>query len=170
LVKDASALEALSDSWNRLWLEQRNRNVFSAFAWNQAAWDAYGDGKQLATPVVYDQSEVIGILPLLLDGRTLRFVASPRSDYNDILCKPGRETDVIIHAFAALAHLSQNWDSLELENVPDRSHLLQSRSGIQRATHTTYVHFSPSSECPRVNLSSPDVAANILKKKEFASA
>ena len=144
LVTDGSALEALSYSWHQLWLEQRNRHVFSGFAWNKAAWDSYGDGKQLATPIVYDQSEVIGILPLLLDGRRLRFIASPRSDYNDILCKPGRETNVIFHAFAAMADLSKNWDLLELENVPDRSHLLQSYNELQKATQAAYLHFSKS--------------------------
>src|SRR3954454_14207821 len=77
IITDFSRLETLAGTWERLRRAGRRPEVFQTFPWARASWQARGIGVTLAAVVVYDSAEPVGLLPLALEGRTLRFLAAP---------------------------------------------------------------------------------------------
>ncbi len=166
IVTDPASLYALSEDWQRLWKLQHEPDVFSSLAWVRASLQTYGTRRKLVAPVVYDDDEVVAILPLVIEDQVLKFAGSPRSDYNDVLADPARAGDVIPHAFEALRNLPETWTHGQLENIPESSPLRSAEKQIRSAIGG-YVKFSLSTMCPRVCFDSPEVVADILRKKSL---
>lgn len=117
-------LERLAGEWNRLWRSSLRGEIFSTFAWARAWWKAYGQRRSLCTPVLYRGDVVVGILPMVLEGRLLRFLGTPGADYNDLVCADGTSAEVLKAALLALAQLPTPWTECILENVSDQSQLM----------------------------------------------
>jgi CelD/BcsL family acetyltransferase involved in cellulose biosynthesis len=117
-------LERLAPAWERLWEASAPCEVFSTLAWARACWQAYGARRVLCTPVVHLDGRAVGILPLALEDRTLRFLGAPHADYNDLLCENGFGPAALERALDALAQLSLPWDRCLLENLAEESRLV----------------------------------------------
>jgi CelD/BcsL family acetyltransferase involved in cellulose biosynthesis len=168
IITDFAELEALAGDWGRLWNSAPRRDVFNAFAWARAWWRSCGSRLSLYTPVAYRGDRVVGILPLVIDGCTLRFLGFGHSDYNDMLCDAEDATDVLEAALRALFQRPTAWDSCVLENVPESAWLvacLDKLSGWLRAR----LHLSFCNHCPRVALETAgaEPLKSILKKKSL---
>nr|MBI3613027.1 GNAT family N-acetyltransferase [Nitrospirota bacterium] len=168
VVTDFSALERLAGEWDRLWNTDSRGDVFKTFAWARASWRAYGAGLSLYAPVVYQGENVVGILPLVMEGRTLRFLGAPHSDYNDFLCGDGASSLVLETALWALLKDPVPWDRCIFENVSEHSIMVQ-RLGQLTGSLCARLHLSFSSICPAVVFTDGNegALAAILKKKSL---
>lgn len=168
VIREFSVLEAIASHWDYLWRSHPRRDIFNTFAWARASWRAYGSRLSLYTPVVCQGDKVVGILPLVVEGKTLRFLGSPHSDYNDMLCEHGDTACVLETALRALFQKPIPWDRCVLENVSERSSIvthLDKLSGRLRSR----LHLSFSGNCPSVVFVSggEDTLKAILKKKSL---
>lgn len=119
ILTDYAQLERLAPEWERLWGADPEREIFQHFQWIRAWIRAYGSNHSLYAPVVCEGSRVIGVLPLVLRDRRLRFLGYSASDYNVILCEPSRRYEVLHQALLALFQNRTTWDVLTLENAPE---------------------------------------------------
>ena len=87
IVTDFDELTSLDHEWTQLWNESPSATIFQSLPWQRAWWKAFGSGLQLCTPVIRKDNEVVGILPLIRDHTTVRFLGTPGTDYCDILCR-----------------------------------------------------------------------------------
>jgi CelD/BcsL family acetyltransferase involved in cellulose biosynthesis/GNAT superfamily N-acetyltransferase len=166
VLTDFNDLRDLSGCWDRLWASNPHREIFGKFSWANAWWEAYGRHFALATPVVFQDGVVVGILPLLASGRTLRFIAYPTSDYNDLLCS-GTETVSILEA--ALNGLnSSTWDACELENLPANSRIVRAVPMLGSRLRNSLL-LVDSMQCPTLRLSDrkQEILNNMFRKRDL---
>lgn len=130
IVTQFSALASLKADWRRLWEQNPSREVFGLFGWAEAWWRAYGEGRQLYTPVVFRGSQVVGILPLYRHGRVLAPVGVPGADYFDILCEPENSGDILACALQCLCDEGSGWDYCQLDNVSEKSLLFKAVNDV----------------------------------------
>lgn len=126
IVRDFDELEELSSEWERLASSAPKSGVFNRWEWIRAWWRAYGDERELCTPVVWHGDRIVGIWPLCLHGPLLRAMGTPRSDANDILCHPRNAVAVLVTSLEALHGLLPRWTALRVEHVPECSNLQRS--------------------------------------------
>ena len=65
IVSDPGAFVALKDDWNAL--AERFATPLHSFEWFDAGWNAFGEGRKLATFVVRDSGRVRAIAPLMVE-------------------------------------------------------------------------------------------------------
>lgn len=65
VVSDPAAFAALKDDWNTL--ADRFATPLHRFEWFEAGWNAFGEGRKLATFVVRDGERVRAIAPLMVE-------------------------------------------------------------------------------------------------------
>jgi CelD/BcsL family acetyltransferase involved in cellulose biosynthesis len=118
VLTDYLQLDSLAAGWQALWAADPRRAIFQFLPWVRAWISAYGAKYRLFTPAVWEGGRLIGVLPLVLDGRALRFVGFTSSDYNRPLHAPGRLQDVFRAALESLVKQG-GWDCLRFENVPE---------------------------------------------------
>lgn len=168
LITAFADLEGLRPDWDRLWQEDPLATCFSRFSWMRAMWRAYGRRRQVCTPVIRDGPDVVGILPLALEDDRLVFLGDPRSDYNDLLCRPGRAREVARAAFDVLARSNRPWQQAVLANIPEQSNLAPFIHDLGDWTRRP-AFIASTAACPRVDLTENGAAIlqGILRKKSL---
>jgi len=170
LVTDFGRLQELSRAWDSLASADARAEIFHTWNWARAVSAAYDDSLQLVIPAVYEGDRLLGILPLVRDGKTLRFLAGREADYNDILCAEPNAIRVIAAAFQALLSV-EGWTSCVLDKLPARSRLLRHRSELPKPLRT---RLQPVFLCPSsgVNLAHDrdEQIAKILRKQQLRRA
>ena len=124
IVTDFDALRDISFSWDRLWKESPSASIFQALPWMSAWWKAFGKHLHLCTPLVRQGDGIVGILPLVRNGSTLRFLGSPGADYCDILCEEALAPKIIEAALRALLTV-EGWRTCRFANLRDDSMLIR---------------------------------------------
>lgn len=124
IIEDFDVLRSMSSSWSRLWSNSRSASIFQSLPWISAWWKAFGKHLALCTPVVYQGSDIVGILPLVRCGSALRFIGTPGSDYCDILCDEGQAPQIIEAALRAIFKMD-GWHTCKLTNLRDDSAFLR---------------------------------------------
>lgn len=149
IVPGIEALEALEPEWNRLWSARSRRSIFTGFPWRRAAAGRVEGEVQVV--VASRGSRVVGILPLLLKGGTLRFLGARWADYSDVICDPEGSGETVATIFESLLSSRLGWNACLLENLPEDAALLESvehlPEGIRRSIHVT-----PGAVCPTLLL------------------
>jgi CelD/BcsL family acetyltransferase involved in cellulose biosynthesis len=137
IVTNFDRLQSFASDWDRL--AASGGTVFQSWSWSAAC--ATNSECELHTPVVTCDGRVIGILPLVRDGRMLKSLGSPYSDSNDLMFEPDRAIDVLTACCDALLHSDVKWKTCVLENVPESSPFLTSRDLVDRqfASHLSIV-------------------------------
>lgn len=116
LVRDLDALTELEPEWSALALSREN--VFVTPEWFRAWHRHYGRRSTPFIGVVRGaDGHLEGVLPLVLERRTLRFAGSAFGDRFGPAAAPDREVDVAIAVGEALREVRGTWSSLLLENV-----------------------------------------------------
>src|SRR5579864_2737995 len=131
IVTDFDVLLGSADSWSRLWSESSSATIFQSLPWTRAWWKAFGKHLTLCTPVVSEGSEVVGILPLVRSGSSVRFVGTPGADYCDILCEEHRARQVMEAALRSLFNID-GWRTCKLTNLRDDSTLVRYSRNLPR--------------------------------------
>jgi CelD/BcsL family acetyltransferase involved in cellulose biosynthesis len=124
VLTDFAQLEGLADEWDQLWNGNPRREIFTKFPWVRAWWRAYGRQRSLCTPAVFNGDRLVGVLPVVAEGRTLRFLGTPGADYNDLLCEPTAGAEILESLLWALCDLPTPWDRCVLDNIPDTSRII----------------------------------------------
>ena len=122
LVTDFPRLEEFAAEWSRLHATTRPAGgVFQRWGWARAFWTTYGDTRSLCTPVIFDGSRVVGILPLAFDGEVASLLGAPHTDYNGMLCAVDAAPAVMTTAIRALAEAPFDWVECVLDGIPEGS-------------------------------------------------
>lgn len=117
---------ALEEDWKKTLEASLSDSVFLTFEWMRAWWKAFGKDKQLLVLLVKDsEGKVSGIAPLMLSkkkifGVTLRklsFIYNDNSSCADFLICAERE-GTLGAIIEYLKNKSNQWDLLELQNIP----------------------------------------------------
>ncbi len=168
LISDFSELEKLAPDWELLWKNDPRATIFGSFPWALASWRAYGAGRSLCVPVLWHNERLEGILPLVLEDDTLRFLGGPRSDYNDMLLDPSAGAQGVESVFRALVEAPIPWRRCMLNNIPDESNIISHLPHISRQKGVI-LHLTRSAECPYVDLTTDaeQTISRILKKKSM---
>jgi CelD/BcsL family acetyltransferase involved in cellulose biosynthesis len=168
---DFGELSKHSAEWNRVHSLTDHSEIFQHFGWVRAWWETFGGRSRLFTPLVRDSSGVVGILPLALEGRSLRFLGHSVSDYCNLLALPARDANVLDHCLTALLERSAQWDEVVIDNVPEESTLAR---GLQHlaAQGRVRVLVSPGEQCPTLLLDESKLATldALLEKDKLKKA
>jgi len=88
------SFDSLVSSWPDLRQRLRWPSVFVLPCWLGVWWQEFGAGAELYLAAVRQGDSVIGIVPLLVQGRDASFIGSPDvCDYLDFVVAPGSEQD-----------------------------------------------------------------------------
>jgi CelD/BcsL family acetyltransferase involved in cellulose biosynthesis len=112
-----------AESWRALQARSQAATVFQAYEWHDAWWRAFGSADQPFIVLVQDKEGVVrGIAPLMLEGRTLKFIggANYASDYCDFLIDPSTP-EALSSILEELAKKQNLWRRFELTNFPSHS-------------------------------------------------
>jgi len=151
LITDFDDLRQLSGAWDKLWQANPNRSIFGKFSWIDSWWRGYGGNVQLLTPIIFEGGTCVGILPLYVEGSELRFLGDPASDYNDLICDPGREADVLGAAIEQLDRSQFPWKFCQLNNCSESSLIVAARADLPPSVRNRTQSFV-SALCPTVML------------------
>lgn len=128
LVTTESGLSGLRPEWNRLLQRSASDSVFLTWEWLWSWWAAYQQRKQLFLLVARDSAgDCLGIAPLYREpfrfGRRLRFLGDGTfdSDYLDFIAAREKASIVTTAFFDYLASVKNQWDALQLNEIPENS-------------------------------------------------
>jgi CelD/BcsL family acetyltransferase involved in cellulose biosynthesis len=132
-IERLSDLESMGDEWRQLESRCPDLRVFSTWEWCGAVIHHFPSEEPLWVFAARDGDDLVGLAPLgrrLEDGqRVLRLLGTglgPYSvaDYQDLLLSEGLEGSITDALCAALQELSDDWDILHLQEIPDSSRSL----------------------------------------------
>ncbi|MEX0794979.1 MAG: GNAT family N-acetyltransferase, partial [Pirellulaceae bacterium] len=132
------------EAWERL----SGGVPFRRMAWLANWWRQYGAGQRLAIQTVWQDDQLVAIVPWYqhesaASGRVLRLLGDGPvcTDYADLLLHPDHAEASIQLLADSLANSHEDWDLLELENIPaSGTHLAtlaEQLTAINCRTHST---------------------------------
>ncbi len=124
IVTDFQQLADLAAEWEQLWEVSSSATIFQSLPWARAWWRGFGSQVKLCAPVVRHGRTVVGILPLVHAGTSLRFLGVPGADYNDILCREEIAPEVVTIALRALLR-TPGWRTCRLSRLRQDSQLVR---------------------------------------------
>lgn len=110
--------DSVFNDWQKL-IENSQSSPFISPFWQKLWWENFGEGNLYITKI-FDDQEVVGIVPLYLNDNVARFIGgTDLFDYQDFIFKKGFE-EKAIKTF--LDHVvSLNWEKIELLSIPEDS-------------------------------------------------
>jgi CelD/BcsL family acetyltransferase involved in cellulose biosynthesis len=164
VITDLEGIRTLEAPWRSLWEKSRDPSVFTGYDWARASAEAFAAVRSPRIVVVERGGEVVGILPVAVEGGTLLFLGMPESDSNDLICLPGIEAEAAACAIDALLDLP--WRSATLDYLWEDSALFHALDKLparfSRALHLAYRGIAPRAVLPPDD---PATVAKIVKKK-----
>ena len=140
----------LESEWRKLLPASATNVVFVTHRWQKAWWEEFGQGKELLLLSVRDGNELLGIAPLMRQGKTISFIGDTQiCDYLDFIVALGREAEFYP---ALLSYLElHDWERLELHAIPSTSPTLASFLPLA-AQRGFGVETALEDVCPRLDL------------------
>jgi CelD/BcsL family acetyltransferase involved in cellulose biosynthesis len=132
IVSSEAGFDALGQAWGRL-VDEGGISVFQSFEWQRTWWKHFGENNpwmRLHIIVVSYEGQPVAIAPCcvetlttlgLLHIRCLSFLGRGKSDYLDIIVKPGIEAETILHIARSLGDSRNTFDLLMIEDISERS-------------------------------------------------
>ncbi|MFC1806932.1 GNAT family N-acetyltransferase [Candidatus Omnitrophota bacterium] len=153
-IKDFDALEISESEWNAI-LSQSVINVpYLTYGWLRSWWESYNVDHELLLLVVKSGKDIIAIAPMMISRtrycgipvRKVEFLATPRSDYSDMIVAENYSGVLDIVLKHILAKKDQ-WDIIEFSEIREDSPLLNHSKHILSAYpcfyNVTKVEVSP---------------------------
>jgi CelD/BcsL family acetyltransferase involved in cellulose biosynthesis len=147
IITTIEDVRALAPDWGQLWRSNPNSHIFQRFELVSSWLTAFGAIWRPYIPVVTSDDNVIGIVPLVIRNRELRFAGHLGSDYNELVCNPNSRTVVFRTALETLFTRTDEWDRIVLENIPDDSGI-QSCLGSLPEKIRKHIASGPTTDCP----------------------
>jgi CelD/BcsL family acetyltransferase involved in cellulose biosynthesis len=164
---DPACLPELRTDWTDLH-HSSGATPFQSWEWVTSWWHAYGAERALRVVEVREAGELIGLLPLMVEGgrslRRLRFIGTGISDHLDVLARADRHAEVGVAGARCLMDMG-DWHVADLQEVrPDAAawHL-----------HRAWSRFSSSleqSRCPVVDVRPWEDALSSLTRNQRGQA
>ncbi len=126
--------EVTEQAWDALAFAAPTPTIFQTWAWHKAwaqAWNGH-DARVLRIVVVQEGQELRAILPLVLQGKILRFLGEGSADRLDLLYDPSCP-GALAEGFRCLLKFD-DWEQLVLERVPDASPTWRHLKAVARET------------------------------------
>lgn len=128
-ITNEDEFQSLRYDWNLLANKSENDNIFTRHEWFSAAWNWLKASSSLKVISIYDNKNIIGIIPLILKKRqhgilkfsSLEFFSVPDTQFSDIICLPSKKNEIIIAFFTYLYKKPFKWDVLELSKISTES-------------------------------------------------
>lgn len=150
LQRGGAAFQDLAADWQRLWLAQPRREVFTSPAWCLAAWQADGEKTPMGIVVVRCAGDVVGLLPLALQPAS--FLSGVNADYNDMLvCQRDGDDAAAQIVAAALRVVLREIGGCVLDNLPEWSTLCRVLERLPPQLRRAIV-VEPGQPCPALRL------------------
>lgn len=130
VIRDETALEALSPEWDVLWERSASQNYSDSFTWHWRSWQcvARPRGRHLHVLVGRHEGRAVLIWPLAWhrDGPWRRgiWLCPEASEYNDLLVESGPASLAWMAAAFANLRADGEIDSLMLANVQDTAQIM----------------------------------------------
>jgi CelD/BcsL family acetyltransferase involved in cellulose biosynthesis len=124
IVADFEQLAAVIEDYTRPEEANTSAMIFHNLRWMRAWWRGFGNRVEVFAPVVFQGNAVVGILPLVRQGTSIRFLGMPGADYGDILCRPAIAPEVTAAALRTLLHL-EGWNTCRLDHLRDNSEIVR---------------------------------------------
>ncbi len=117
-------LEELQPEWEALLPQTAEPHVFLHPAFQRAWFDVFGDGRQSLTLSVREGRRLVGVAPLMREGRRLSFLGDHEVfDYTDFVVVPGQELPFLACLLRALG--DEEWDEVDLRGLASSSPTLR---------------------------------------------
>jgi CelD/BcsL family acetyltransferase involved in cellulose biosynthesis len=163
---------AMQADWEDLLARASAANIFLTFDWLTAWWRYYGGAARLNILATYEEGELTGLAPLMIQERRvaglpiyrhIAFLGTGISDRLDILLTPGRERTILE---AIVSHLrGQQWDMVDLQEIPEDSVTASLLPGMAESLGAR-IEVAVQSVCPVIKLrADPDAYFATLGKK-----
>lgn len=75
----------LKNDWIRIVNEVKNITPFQSWEWNYYWWQNYGKEKKLNIVLAYDKKKLLGIAPMYIENRIIKFIGERDSDFGDFI-------------------------------------------------------------------------------------
>jgi len=170
VIQDFATLEQLSSDWDRLWREDPHSTIFGSFAWAKASWKVFGADWSLCTTAVFQNEELVCILPMAVFGDTLTFIGTPRADYNHVVHNTTAQFDVLESAFRALLATPIKWKRCVFAKIPEESWLATQFDCLEKI-RDLHIYLESTSVASYLDLhgNASEIVAPLLRKKTFRS-
>ena len=166
-------LLALRESWERLLARAATANVFLSPAWLIAWCRHYVKDAGLRVIVVYEDGELIGLAPLLVEHQSvcgipllkqIKFLGAGLSDRLDILAASGKEREALEQITGWL--FAQGWDVWDVDELPETSLTAELLPWLARRRGAS-VEVVCQSVCPVVKVPNNVAAYRSTRHREF---
>lgn len=164
--------DELRSEWNELVERSIANRVFSTWEWQSTWWQAYQPGNLWVITCRDDHDRLLGIAPWFIEtnpthGRVVRSIGCVEvTDYLDIIADSAHSETVLAEIAAFAAQHSQQFDMIDLCNLPEYSPALQQFPDHLRAQHFD-VTIKQQEVCPIITLPSEwDAYLEGLDKKQ----
>lgn len=116
---EPESFDNLEKAWRKLLAVCTTNHIFLTPQWQKAWWQTFGNASELVLLSVYKGTELIGIVPLMRQGKTISFVGNTDvCDYMDFIIHRGQETSVFSHLLDYFELME--WNTIDLQSLlPD---------------------------------------------------
>jgi len=116
---------SLENEWNELVEKSQNDTIFLRHEWFKIWWRSFGRGKKLLILLFMDDSQLIGIVPLMsvkerfrgLPIKSVKFIENDNSPRSDFILKE-KKKEVMQCFITHLGRKKNSWDAIVLRNIP----------------------------------------------------
>jgi CelD/BcsL family acetyltransferase involved in cellulose biosynthesis len=127
VLRTAAAIRELSSGWRELF-QRCHATPFQSPEW-LLPWIEVFSPEEMLLVEIRSGERVVGLAPLLIyrrdSNRVLAFAGGGVSDYLDVLCDPEFESsEVVFEIFKAVLNPAENWNLIDLTDLPHHSSLL----------------------------------------------
>lgn len=122
-------LNALKQEWNALLNKSKDKTIFLTHEWIVNWWKCFGQDKELFVLIVKNNERIVGIVPLMLKNKKIKFIGTPQSDYCDFIIGEKKE-GVLKVIYEYLLKNKKLWNSISLEEIPENSSSLSLSKNI----------------------------------------
>lgn len=140
-----------SDAWNSLLERSEINTVFLTWQWINCWWDVLGGDSELLLLAAKDDGDIVGIAPLMISRKVVRFISAGETDYSDFIICSERKTEVLTAFFDYLKSNRNLFNRLSLDNIPERSSTVEFIREHAKTAHWKTIQ-SVSSECPAIEI------------------
>ncbi len=121
LITSTKEFESLHNQWNSLLDQNHIKSAILTWEWLFAWWTVFGEKKQLWIVTVWENENLVGIAPLMLEKRkknglplkTLCSLGAPTNDIGGYLVRK-QDNDVLTAINDYILHQKLEWDLFEL--------------------------------------------------------
>ena len=128
IIKTYEGFLKLSPYWNSVLAKSEDNNLFLTFEWLSCWWEIFGGGRNIFVLVAREDSEVIGLAPLMITRRglpflkaeSIEFIGAAISDYQGFIITKNKKK-VVEAFFSTILKYSKLWSYFYIKSITENS-------------------------------------------------